>query len=133
MDALMVDIETTGTDPYHNAMVQLAAIEFNYRTGDIGRTFNMSLEIPRGRYWDEDCRNNFWRPKWPCQRHCKNPRKWQSKIPHSRFWRSGGWWRASIFGWAPAAAWFDECGRSNWRVCPDVLRQEIGMAAQAIA
>lgn len=70
--------------------------------------------------------------KW-CQRHCKNPRKWQSKIPHSRFWRSGGWWRASIFGWAPAAAWFDECGRSNWRVCPDVLRQEIGMATQAIA
>ncbi len=80
------------------------------------------------RTWCEICCQSI-----GCQRHCKNPRKWQSKIPHFRFWRSGGWWRASIFGWAPAAAWFDECGRSNWRVCPDVLRQEIGMAAQAIA
>jgi DNA polymerase III epsilon subunit-like protein len=64
MTDVMVDIETTGTDPYHNAMVQLAAIEFNYETEEIGRTFNRSLLIPKGRYWDEDCRNNFWAPKW---------------------------------------------------------------------
>ena len=56
MTDLMVDIETTGTNPYHTGMIQLAAIEYNYNTGDIGRTFNRCLELPANRFWDESTR-----------------------------------------------------------------------------
>jgi hypothetical protein len=60
---VMVDIETTGTDPVLNAMIQICAIRFDYDTGAIGPIFNASLTIPYGRHWDEDCRNNFWMPR----------------------------------------------------------------------
>jgi hypothetical protein len=53
---IMVDIETTGTDPHTTAMIQLAAIPFNYETSAIGPAFNRCLNIPKGRYWDEDTR-----------------------------------------------------------------------------
>jgi hypothetical protein len=56
MTDLMVDIETTGTDPYHTGMIQLAAIPFNYETGDIGQPFNRCLELPANRFWDESTR-----------------------------------------------------------------------------
>jgi DNA polymerase III alpha subunit (gram-positive type) len=59
---VMVDIETTGTDPSINAMIQLAAIRFNWHTGEIDteNMFNLCLEIPGNRYWAEDTRG-FWR------------------------------------------------------------------------
>ena len=63
----------------------------------------------------------------------KIPGSGKVKFPTSGSGQSGGWWRASIFGWAPAAAWFDQCGRCDWRVCSDVLGQEIGMATQTVA
>ena len=71
-------------------------------------------------------------PIAPCQRHCKNPRKWQSKIPHFAFGHSGCGGLTSIFGWATAAARFDQCGRRNSRIGPYVLGQQIGMATQAV-
>ncbi|MBC2653787.1 ATP-binding protein, partial [Novosphingobium aerophilum] len=36
-----------------------------------------------------------------CQRHCKNPRKWQSKIPHLRFW-AVRWLVAGLHFWVGA-------------------------------
>lgn len=53
MTDLMVDIETTGADPQNTAMIQLAAIPFNYETEEIGTPFNRCLEMPLNRYWDE--------------------------------------------------------------------------------
>lgn len=53
MTDLMVDIETTGTDPERTAMIQLAAIPFNYETSDIGTPFNRCLDMPLNRYWSE--------------------------------------------------------------------------------
>lgn len=56
---VMVDIETTGTDPAHAAMIQLAAVRFNLEEGTVdgGNMFDRCLMIPPGRYWDEDTRS----------------------------------------------------------------------------
>lgn len=56
MTDVMCDIETTGTRPDHHAIVQIAAVKFNYQTGAIGDTFNRSLHMPFGRSWSEDTR-----------------------------------------------------------------------------
>jgi DNA polymerase III epsilon subunit-like protein len=52
----MIDIETTGTDPVFNAIIQIAAVRFNYETGEIGSVFNASLDVPYSRHWDEGTR-----------------------------------------------------------------------------
>lgn len=56
MTDLMVDVETTGTDPAYAGMIQLAAVQFNYVTGDIGPTFNRCLALAPNRFWDESTR-----------------------------------------------------------------------------
>lgn len=52
----MLDIETTGTDPVNSAIIQIAAVRFDYARGEIGPSFVASLDIAYGRYWDEDTR-----------------------------------------------------------------------------
>mgnify|MGYP001809646270 CR=1 FL=1 len=52
----MVDLETTGLDPSNNAIIQIAAIRFDYQRREIGPIFCRSLMIPYGRYWDEGTR-----------------------------------------------------------------------------
>lgn len=56
---VMVDVETTGTDPARTNMMQLAALKFNYDTGDIGPVFNRCLAPAPFRGWDEGARD-FW-------------------------------------------------------------------------
>jgi DNA polymerase III alpha subunit (gram-positive type) len=55
----MVDLETTGTDPSHNHIVQLAAVRFNIETKEIDakEMFDRCL-LPVGssRFWDESTR-----------------------------------------------------------------------------
>lgn len=61
---LMVDVETTGTQPNRNAMIQLAAVKFNLKTRDVSPViFNRCLRIPKWRTWDEDTR--AWWKKQP--------------------------------------------------------------------
>lgn len=56
-DQVMVDIETTGTNPNHNAMIQLSAVRFNM-DGDVDMNmFDECLLIPNNRYWSEDTRD----------------------------------------------------------------------------
>lgn len=50
----MVDVETTGVDPVHNAMIQIAAVRFNYETQEIGPTYVGYLTMPESRFWDQD-------------------------------------------------------------------------------
>lgn len=62
---VMVDIETTGTDPSHAAMIQLAAVKFTLEpVAIIQPFFDASLSMPANRYWSEDTRS-WWakRPK----------------------------------------------------------------------
>lgn len=61
---VMVDIETTGTQPNRSAMIQLAAVKFNLEDFTVSPNFfNRSLSIPAWRYWDEDTRE--WWSKMP--------------------------------------------------------------------
>lgn len=61
---VMVDIETTGTQPNRSAMIQLAAVKFNLETQEVSNNFfDRSLEIPAWRSWDEDTRT--WWNKQP--------------------------------------------------------------------
>ena len=62
----------------------------------------------------------------------KIPGSSKVKFPTLLFGWSGGLWCASIFGWASAAARLDGRRWRNSCVGPDVLGQQIGMAAQAI-
>lgn len=62
---VMVDVETTGTDFNHTAMIQLAAVRFNLaeRSVDSSNMFNRALLIPPGRFWDEGTREWWGRQK----------------------------------------------------------------------
>jgi hypothetical protein len=54
---VMVDIETTGTMPDRNAMIQLSAVRFNLAEGTVDPDiFNRCLWIPTHRFWDEGTR-----------------------------------------------------------------------------
>lgn len=56
---VMVDIETTGTDPGNNAIIQLAAVKFNLETRQLNTEsmFNRCMFVPPRRYWDESTRS----------------------------------------------------------------------------
>jgi DNA polymerase III alpha subunit (gram-positive type) len=56
MRDVMVDLETTGVSPDVNAIIQIAAVRFNYETLEVGPAFCASLDIAPGRFWDEDTR-----------------------------------------------------------------------------
>lgn len=68
---VMCDIESTGVRPDLNGLVQLAAVKFNYQTGEIGGTFNRALHLPWSRSWDESTRQ--W---WASQ----DPTVWQQIV-----------------------------------------------------
>lgn len=61
---IMVDLETTGTQPEHAAIIQIAAVRFNLAEGTIDpKVFDRCLMVPQGRYWDEGTRR--WWSKMP--------------------------------------------------------------------
>lgn len=61
---VMVDIETTGTQPNRSGMIQLAAVKFNLNERSVSSNFfNRSLIVPPWRSWDEDTRD--WWSKQP--------------------------------------------------------------------
>lgn len=55
---VMVDFETTGVHYEHCAILQISAVKFNLADTTIHPVFfDRCLNIPVGRYWEEDCRN----------------------------------------------------------------------------
>jgi oligoribonuclease (3'-5' exoribonuclease) len=59
----MVDIETTGTNPENCSMIQLSAVKFDLATQSVQpytEFFDRCLLQPKNRYFEEDCRTNFW-------------------------------------------------------------------------
>ena len=81
----MVDLETTGTDPAHAAIIQIAAVRFNYDTCEIGPSFEACLEIPAGRFWDESTRE-WWLSKWdtlePILSRAREPAEVMTEFSH---------------------------------------------------
>lgn len=56
MTDVVVDVETTGTNPQFGAIIQLSAIKFNYETEAVGGVFDRCLSIPANRFWSESTR-----------------------------------------------------------------------------
>lgn len=93
---VMVDIETTGTDPAFASIRQIAAVKFNYATGEIGPMFDRCLWMPASRFW-EDSTFNWWQ-KMPelsakIDIRAENPRQvmedfvaWAGQEYQPRFW-----------------------------------------------
>jgi DNA polymerase III alpha subunit (gram-positive type) len=59
MTHVMVDLETTDTDPSRGGILQLAAIKFNLETGALGGTFDRCPSLLRSRRWS-DSTAQFW-------------------------------------------------------------------------
>lgn len=77
---VMIDIETTGTNPEHGAIIQLAAVKFDFRSGNVDTNFfDRALHIPQGRYWDENTREWWGRQKseilYSIMRRAEDPKK----------------------------------------------------------
>ena len=50
---IMVDLETTGTLPDRNCILQIAAVKFNIETGEVcHQFFDRCLDLPKHRSWD---------------------------------------------------------------------------------
>jgi hypothetical protein len=62
---VMVDLETTGTDPAHAAIIQIAAVRFDLETKDIdvNTMFDRTMWMAPGRFWSEDTREWWGRQK----------------------------------------------------------------------
>jgi len=60
----MIDLETTSTDPTHGAIIQLAAVQFDWEAGTIGSVFDRCMYLPDNRFWAEDTRT-FWGEQKP--------------------------------------------------------------------
>lgn len=67
MTDIMVDVETTGTDPEQLGIIQLSAIKFNLQTLEVGEHFNRYPALLPKRTWS-DSTKDFWqrkfRPYW---------------------------------------------------------------------
>ena len=62
---IMCDIETTGTRPDENAILQIAAVKFDPWKKQVDpNMFNMNLFIPPKRFWDEGTRH-WWMQQDP--------------------------------------------------------------------
>ena len=60
---VMFDIETTGTGPELNAIIQISAVQFNLKTREVSPDFfDRCLFIPVRRHWDESTRS-WWLEK----------------------------------------------------------------------
>jgi RNAse (barnase) inhibitor barstar len=57
---IMLDFETTGTDPEHCAIIQMAAVKFDPYTQEVSSdTFDQALTFAPNRFWQEGGRS-FW-------------------------------------------------------------------------
>lgn len=63
MTDMMVDVETTSTNPAFGAIIQIAAVKFNFATEEVGPSFNRCLSIAPNRFWDESTREWWGRQK----------------------------------------------------------------------
>ena len=52
---IMIDLETTGTQPDRTAILQIAAVKFNLETREVcPEFFDRCLTIPKHRFWQKD-------------------------------------------------------------------------------
>lgn len=123
----MVDIETTGTTSFdNNGILQIAAVKFNYDTGDIDTNFfNACLRLPTHRYWDEGTRS-WWSKQKPhiLKDIMANGRDHRTVIreyydwllldyPHDNAEGLRFWGKPTHFDYSFLASYLNEAGLSN--------------------
>jgi len=59
MTHIMVDVETTDTDPHRGGILQIAAVKFNPKTRTVGKVFDQCPMLLPTRRWGESTRG-FW-------------------------------------------------------------------------
>lgn len=122
---VMVDIETTGTQFDRTAIIQIAAVKFNYDTEEVSSNFfNASLSIPSTRFWDEGTRQWWGKQKKgvldSIMAHARNPREvigeFYSWLLQDYPATDDGlrWWsKPSHFDYSFVSSYFNEYGLSN--------------------
>jgi oligoribonuclease (3'-5' exoribonuclease) len=131
---IMVDLETTGTNPAYNAILQLAAVKFNLETGEVGtETFDQALSLAPNRFWDEETRK-FWQ-KLPDVYHSIISRAREPKLVLDNFtlWVAkdqpdieGGyrfWAKPVTFDWSFLSSYYAQHGETlpfHYRYARDV-------------
>ena len=98
MTDVMVDIETTGTNPDRTAILQIGAVKFNAHTREVSPDFfNRSLTIPGHRSWDTETMNWWTQQKAGVLSEIMNAAEphrdvinsfaeWAYPMHHLRFW-----------------------------------------------
>jgi oligoribonuclease (3'-5' exoribonuclease) len=137
---LMVDLETTGTNPEHNAIIQIAAVKFDPVTLEVSSdVFDKTLAgFPPNRFWEEGGRQ-FWQ---------KMPQIYQSLIERAepiekvldnfvtyllKDEPEGGWrlWAKPItFEWGFLSSYFRQYDRHipfHYRYCRDLNSYVAGL------
>jgi DNA polymerase III epsilon subunit-like protein len=142
---VMVDLETTGTDPAHNAIIQLAAVKFSLDRREVcTETFDKTMTFAPNRFWDEGGRE-FWQ-KMPdiytsIVERAQDPgyvlqsfSSWlQKDVPD----QEGGWrlWAKPItFEWAFLASYYKQYDIPmpfHYRYARDVNSYIAGLRGQA--
>lgn len=114
MTDVMVDIETTGTNPQYGNIIQIAAIQFNFETEEIGPVFDRCLAFAPNRSWSEGTRK-WWLDQKPgilsgiidrMEHPLEVMNAYQQFVLNSgrqlRFWSRGG------FDWAFIASYCEQ-------------------------
>jgi hypothetical protein len=122
----MVDVESTGTTSFdHTAIIQIAAVKFNYHTEEVSSSmFNASLSIPPGRFWDAGTREWWGKQKagvlQGIQATARNPetviREFYSWLMADYPTNDDGlrWWsKPSHFDYSFIASYFNQYGLTN--------------------
>lgn len=91
MQDIMVDLETTGTDPVHSGIIQIAAVRFDYKTGAVGDTFNRCLFVPGYRSWNLQTREWWEKQKDDKGKSILEKITARSEDPHRVFYDFTGW------------------------------------------
>lgn len=59
MRDVMIDIESSGTNPNSAGILEIGAVKFDLASGQVGETFKIAMYLPQNRYWSEETRQ-FW-------------------------------------------------------------------------
>lgn len=116
---VMVDAETTGTNPDRNCMIQISAVKFNLETGAVCPDFfDRCLQMMPHRSWDEDTRkwwsgrpaviNEIFKRAEPAQLVMNDLANWAYQTPTLRFWA-----KPTTFDFMFVQSYFKDLGITN--------------------
>lgn len=117
---VMVDTETTGTNFEKNGLLQIAAVKFNYDTGEVSDDFfNRCLRLHPGREWDFNTRQ-WWQKQGDVLRTIEERAEDPALVMHDFYhwllkdWPKGRTGRNEGLQFWAKPAHFDHCFITNY-------------------